>query len=222
MKKFILSLAVAFATTFTFAQKFEGTIIMGIEYDNLPPELEAYESMLPKENVLKVKGNKSRVEMPSMGGEQIVIMDSDKQEGVILMNLMGQKIAMKMGPEDFKAGEEAAKESKTETEITKETKKIAGYTCTKAIITDEEGEEVEVWFTKEIPTVASESKKINGDIDGFPMQYPMERQGMSMVITVTKVDKGSISDTEFDTPEGYQEMTQDELQGMFQGMGAGQ
>lgn len=219
MKKFILSLVVAVATTFTFAQKFEGTIIMGIEYDNLPAELEAYESMLPKENVLKVKGNKSRVEMPSMGGEQIVIMDSDKQEGVILMNLMGQKIAMKMGPEDFKAGEEAAKESKTETEITKETKKIAGYNCTKAIITDEDGEEMEVWFTKEIPTVASENKKINGDIDGFPMQYSMERQGMSMVVTVTKVDKGNISDTEFDTPEGYQEMTQEDMQGMLNGMG---
>lgn len=219
MKKFILSLVVACATTFTFAQKFEGTIIMGIEYDNLPPEYEAYESMLPKENVLKVKGNKSRVEIPSMGGEQIVIMDSDKKEGVMLMNLMGQKIAMKMGPEDFKATEEAAKEDKSKTEITNETKKIAGYKCTKAIVTDEEGEEVEIWFTKEIPTVASENNKLKGSIDGFPMQYSMERQGMSMIVTVTKVDKGTISDTEFETPEGYQEMSQEDLKGMFGGMG---
>lgn len=222
MKKFILSLLVATTATFSFGQEFQGTLTMSMEYEDLPAEMEMYESMLPKENIIKIKNEKSRVESGAMGQTTIVITDTKKKTGVILMNMMGQKIAITMDSKDFDSKKEA--ESKTKTTITKETKTIAGYKCTKAIITDENGNDSEIWFTKDIPAIQGQNNKVPGKIDGYPMMYTVSDGKMGTVtMTVTKVDtKTKISDSEFETPEGYEEMTQEELKQMMGGMIQGQ
>lgn len=224
MKKFVLSLLVAVTASISFSQKFEGIITMTMEYDDLPPEMEMYESMLPKENIIKIKNEKSRVESGTMGQTMVVITDTKKKSGVMLMNMMGQKIAINLDAKDFEAKKE--EETKSTTKITKETKTISGYKCTKAIITDEDGSEMEIWYTKEIPAIKSQNDKLPGKIDGFPMLYTMtntQMGEMTITITVSKVDtKAKISDSEFETPEGYEEMTQEELQQMMGGAMGGQ
>ena len=200
------------------AQKFEGKITYSIEYDEIPEALEAYEAMLPKESSITIKGTKSKAEQ-SMGGmgTSSVITDSKTNSSLMLISMMGQKMAVKMSAEEIAEQKKAA--PKTTTKITKTTKKIAGYTCTKAIVTDAEGTEMIVWYTDQIPALGGANNKTGGDIKGFPMEYSVSANGMEMTMSVSKVSKVKIPNSTFDIPEGYEEMTMEELQESFGGMG---
>ena len=55
------------------------------------------------------------------------------------------------------------------------------------------------------------------DIPGTMLEYAMNEKGMNMLLTAISVEKEKISDTEFETPEGYKEVTQAELKSMFGG-----
>jgi hypothetical protein len=55
------------------------------------------------------------------------------------------------------------------------------------------------------------------DIPGTMLEYSMNEKGMIMQLTAISVEKEKISDTEFETPEGFKEVTQDEIKSMFGG-----
>ncbi len=215
MKKQFLTLMVALATTLTFGQKFEGKVTLEMEYSDLPPELEQYESMLPKEMTQLIKGEKLRIEQSTMMGTNITVMDTKNKTGFLLMDMMGQKKAIKMDAETFETDD---KEVKTEVKTVKGSKTIAGYKCKKALVTGEDGTEIEIWYTEDLPNI-SQPGNAQSKVPGYPMQYTMNQNGMGITMTVSKIEKQKIADSKFEIPEGYDVTTMEEFKESMGGMG---
>jgi len=212
MKKIILGLALVASTFAVNAQKFEGEVVMNYTYNEIPDEMAGMEAMLPQEMTITVKNNMSKINMPmGMGMKMSIISNSKSKKVSIFMDMMGQKIAF----EKTATKEEEEKISKQNIKVTSETKTISGYKCTKAIITAD-GNETEVWFTKELPTLGSGSQ-IKG-IKGFPMEYTVNTKGMNITISTSKITKKSVDSSTFKIPEGYEMKSEEDLKGLFGGM----
>ena len=202
----------------TTAQKaFEGTSIYEIEYEDLPEEMEGYEAMLPKETMMKIKGAKTKTEQNTGMGSTISIYDGDNETSTTLMNMMGNKVAIKMNKEEMKAQKP---EKEPEIIYTEESKEIAGYPCKKAKITyNEDGETLTVFYTEEINAQKAQSQYEG--LKGFPMQYEIFNQGIKMIMTVKEVKAEKVAASEFTTPKDYQTMTMEEFQKMMGGVQSG-
>lgn len=177
---------------------FEGKLVYSLEYEDMPAEYEAYASMFPKEMTMYVKGKKSRAEQPTGFGNTITIIDSKANTMVIVLDMMGMKNAYKLTAEDMKKQQEGI--DKPEIVYSEETKDIAGFTCKKAEM--KSGDETTViWFTDQIQAAGG---KNFGELKGFPMEYSIKANGMTILTTVKSVSKEKISDKYFDIPEGYE------------------
>jgi GLPGLI family protein len=216
----ILLLALVSGQSFAGGKEFSGTIVYNITYPDSKLDAQTM-AMMPKTLKMKIKSNMSRTEMNMGMGTTVVIFNSETRSGVTLMDFMGQKLAMKMTPEDLD------KEMKETPEVnvvtTSETKEIAGYVCKKAILKmKEKGSETEtelfVYYTEEIASAKmNEVNPLYKDIPGTMLEYTINEKGMNMQLTAISVEKEKIADTEFETPEGFKEVTQDELKSMFGG-----
>lgn len=198
-----------------YSQKhFEGVITYNIEYNDLPEEMKGFETMLPQETVMKIKGENTRTEQNTGMGSTVSIFSGDLGSTTTLMNMMGQKVAIK-------GGEKEAAEKQEELNIVyhDESKDIAGYKCKKATITIQ-GEPIVIYYTEEINTkqVSSQYKGLKG----FPMEYEVNNQGINMTMVVKEVKKEKISDSEFSIPDDYQLMTVEEFQKQMSGQMGGE
>lgn len=177
---------------------FEGKLVYSLTYEDLPAEYEAYASMFPKEMTMYVKGEKSRTEQPGSMGNTITIVDSKARTMFIIMDMMGMKNAYKMTSEDM--DKQKASTEKPVITYSDETKTIAGYSCKKAEIT-QDGVTSTVYYTEEIPSGYS---KNFGDLKGFPMEYTIKANGLTVVTEVKSVNAEKISDKYFTVPDGYE------------------
>jgi len=186
------------------AQTFEGKITFGIDYE-LPEAMEAQRAMLPSDMVIYITKGHVRIEQKTMMGDQNVITDTKAKTSVLLMNMMGKKMAITMADD--------GKDKPTpKIAYSDETKKIAGYDCKKAIYTtkDAEGEdqEMEVYYTEDIPSEAND--KLPG-LKGYPLEYTINSSGMLMTLTAKTVSKEKVSKKLFLIPDGYEEMTMEDF-----------
>lgn len=203
-----LFLIIAFNSPLSAQSNFEGKIIFTISYADMPAEMTA---MLPKDMTIYIKGNKSKVEQNQMMGKQVVVSDLGQQNGFMEMNISGQKIRINISTAEFK--QEA--EQMTNIEYLNETKTIVGYPCKKAIMKDETGQmTMTVFYTEKINNKAQ--TKFVG-LKGFPLQYTMTQQNMTLEMTASEISKESVSDAIFNKSEGYKEMSQADLQKMMGG-----
>lgn len=174
--------------------------------------------MMGKEQVMYFKNGNVRMESKTIMGDIAVISDAKSGEGYSLMNMMGEKYAIKMTDVDLAAFTEMNGSAKPEVKVTKEQKKILGYKCTKAIVTyKSEGKsfEGEAWFTKDIAPISSplaSQTKVEG-IDGFIVESSIVTKGMLIKVTCTKIETTPVSDELFKVPEGYTIKTMAELMG---------
>lgn len=225
MKKTIITAILACGLSLINAQD-NFTIKMTVKVEGLPEE---YSAMAENEVVVYMKGEKSKQELTSMMMNQTSVNDGSVTTTV--MEQMGNKTGWTMTKADIEAEEKEneAKKTKPNIEYTTEKKTIAGYECTKAIVTSLMGKEKKeqqstVWFTEKIkqPTTKTSSKRgmMGGpdlsSLKGFPMQteMSMNQQGMEMkvVTTVTEVSTNSIDDGIFKVnTDGYKMMTYAEL-----------
>ena len=204
-------LAIAAMASFTAAdaQKKlnEGKVVFEISYPGmqLDPQQAA---MLPSESVTYVKNGKSRTEQKmGMGMNQVMITDAVAKTAVTLVDMMGNKTAIKTSKEDME--KEEAKAEKPTVKLLDETKEIAGYKCKKAEITDAKGNKTTLFYTKDIEAARGGKGPFAG-IDGFPMEFEMKQPSMSIKLTATKVVEEKVDDVMFSVPSGYKEMTMEE------------
>ncbi len=183
---------------------FEGKLVYSINYIEIPDEVKGMESMLPKEYVVYIQGQKIRWDQKIMGGGQTVIVDAGNKTSNILMDMMGQKANIFISSEEMA---EARAEIKPPT-ITylKGKKVIAGFKCSKALIVNEDGTESAIWYSKKIKIKHKDFEYLNG----FPLEYESKTNGVFIRLTVTEVEKMKVSDDKFMVPEGYTKMTMDE------------
>lgn len=203
-------------TTTLIAQKdFEGKLSFSINYLDLPEDMKMMESMLPKEMLFYVKGSKARMEQAAvMGSQTVVIMDTKTDVSIVLMDFLGQKMAIEPTAEELK--ESKSKSERIEIKLSDETKTIAGFECKKVTMVDPETKTpVTVWFTDAIQNGMSQLP----GVPGMPLEYTVDQEGMRMRITATEISKEKVSDELFKVPAGYEKMTSEELQKKFQTLG---
>lgn len=209
---FILLLSLL-SSTLLAQSNFEGKIIYTITYTDMPAEMKGYEAMLPKDITIQIKGNKSRVEQNQMMGKNVVVSDMDQKNGFMEMDMGGQKLRMNISTAEFT--DESNKMSNIE--YLDETKTILGYPCKKAIMKDESGQmAMTVYYTDKINNKAQ--MEFIG-LKGFPLEYSMTQQNMSMQMVVTDISEESISDANFEKSDGYKDISQADLQKMMGGGG---
>jgi len=197
---------------------FDGVITYKISYPDSKFS-EAQLNMFPKVMTVSVKGSKARTEMNVGGGTTVEILDYVAKTKVALINMMGQKFAIKQTAQEIE--KENALQPKGTVSVTNETKSIAGYNCKKAIVTsDEDGVKstFEVWFTEEIGGKdANFDNPLYKDINGVMLEFLIKTPQITMKLSATSVEKKAVSAKDFEIPTDYTLTTQEELKSKFGG-----
>jgi GLPGLI family protein len=222
MKNFILLLSVFCSVSISSlkAQITEGHISYKIDISSDDPDMAMAAAMLQGSKMeMYFKEKATRVEM-KMGAMVKIASINDEGSGNVLIlmdGVMGKNAVQTTISETEKSNEGYM--PNYDVTFSNETKVIEGYTCKKAILTDEDGNESVYWFTEEILLSKKGQNYLNEEIPGMAMQYDMNNNGLKMTLTVTsvepKLDKKE-AESLFDTtiPEGYSVMTMDELKMM--------
>jgi hypothetical protein len=199
------------------AATFEGTIDMAIKENGRTHHI----GYATKENNLRIT-----MAAGPMGDATAIV---DLEAGKILTLIPQMNSYMTIPFDDMSVQREAG--SSDELENTGETTTILGYSCTKYIYADGDGE-VEIWATEELGSFVAMPK-------GNPMQgggaaksgweaaipenfFPMrmsatDRRGRErMTWEVTKVTPQSLPDSLFEVPAGYKEFN---MGGLMEGLG---
>lgn len=219
MRKFILSAFMAILSLgAAFAQITEGHVKYKVDVASDDPEMAMAVSMMQGTTLeLFFKDKKSRADI-SMGALMTMktITDAESEKVLLLMSgMMGNK-AVTGTFADLEDEEE--KKPEYDVKLTDETKDIAGYTCKKGTMTDEEGNELEFWYTEEVKFESRGQSMMNDQIPGFPMEFAANQNGMVMTFTVETFNKelsGTVEEVfGMAIPDGYEEMTFDDLKQM--------
>ncbi len=191
---------------------FKGTITYQVSYPDANISA-AQAASMPKTVTMKLNGNKTRAEIDMAELDQVLLLDSDAKSTIILVNINGQKAAIKPKKSGVPAGKEPV------VEPAGETKEIAGYVCKKANIHygDEKSKAspIEVYYSDEIGNNKIFYDNEYRTLTGIPLEFKYKMQGMNMLLTATKIESGKVSAREFEVPSDYKEMTPEELRQMF-------
>lgn len=227
MKKIFLTLALAILSTVSaFAQLSEGSVSYSMDFETDDPDMEmALAMMAGSELNLYFKDDNTRADV-SMGSmmNMVTITNSKTEDFLMLMDIsmMGMKYGVKSTLAELEKNNDS-EDVKMEVTLGKESKKILGYKCKKAIATDLEGNETIFWYTEEIEVNKRGQSYLNEDVPGFPLEYEIMQGGMKITMVATefkeKIDKKTAK-VLFDKtiPEGYEEKTLEDLMGMGSGM----
>lgn len=207
-----------------FAQKpFEGSVKFDIKFEGMPEQQAA---MFEGSTIeIFIKGDKSRSETKMGPINQIGISDNKAKTTITCMDVMGQKYMIRSNEEDMK---KKRGNVKTSTKFFDETKTVAGYKCSRVDITytDSTGNATTFtwWYTADIPyTTGTQSEYYINGMKGYPLEMTMANPGgrsgseVKMTMTATSVSKGSVDDSKFVVPEGYKEMTKEDMKKMMGG-----
>lgn len=202
----------------TAGKPFEGVITYKITYPD-SKYTENQLAMFPKVVTVTVKGTKARTEYQTNMGSQVEISDYAEKSKIALINMMGQKYAIKQSAAEIE--KENAKEPKSSVAFSNETRTIAGYLCKKAIVTqDDAGVKTtfEVYYSSELGSkLANFDNPLYKDIDGALLEFSMKTPQISMKFTATTIEKKSVSNKEFEIPAEYTLTTKEELRSKFGG-----
>ena len=217
MKKLLALLVLTVITTVpSFAQLEQGHIAYDIEMSSDDPDMAMTVMMFQGSSMdLYFNENKARTDL-DMGAlmSMTTVVDNETQEVLILMGgMMGDKAILTSSDE---MGEDSVEVEEPTIELTKETKKILGYKCKKAIITDADGNEMDYWYTEEIKAISTDENATVSKLPGLALQYTVDRDGMIMSFTATKVETKLDAATikaklTLEIPEGYEVMTYEEF-----------
>lgn len=224
MKKLFISATVLFTSVCAIAQD-NYTVKMNMKIEGLPAE---YAGFGEQEIINYIKGDKFKNEVNSMMMTSVSVFD-----GSVLTSIteqMGNKTGFRATKDELDAAEKNDKPgAKPKIEYTKDVKTIAGYECTKAIVTsvgkDKKENKMNVWITEKIKANQTNGKKSGGrgmmmdlgDLKGYPLEMEMSQsqQGMDMkiLISASEVSTTPLEDAVFTvSTDGYKMMTYKEMQ----------
>ena len=160
-----------------------------------------------------LKGNMSRVEMVSALLSSSTIHDSKTGSSVVLKEVSGQKLLIRMSPDNF--AEINKRYDGISFTNTDDTKAIAGYNCIKAVAKLPDGTTFTVYYT---PDVVPENKEYDyqfKNLNGLPLEYELVQGKLTIKYTVSKINMNPVPASKFDIPKtGYREMTYEESKKM--------
>ena len=189
---------------------FEGVITSEVKVLEAPKEMQQMMHMMNQQVSTYVKGPRTRIEQSGVMGKNIIIQDPGQKKMIMLMDMMGQKIAMEMPLEvesgnsydifEFEYNGEPVK-------MTGEKKTISGYSCEKGIL-QMDGGAMEIWFARDLPFASVYDSRM----PGMPVQYVVREEEMVMEFTVTGIREEAVSESMFTIPSEYTVKTAAEMQ----------
>ncbi len=224
MKKIITLFLIILSSSFVFAQKklTEGKLVFDITYPDADLDANTL-AMMPTESTIYFKGQMSRAEIKMQMGNTVAITDGKEGVTTTLMDMMGNKMAIKFTKEDIEKEKKKNGNEKPDVKITDETKTIAGYLCKKAVITTKNSNDktttMNIWFTKDIAapnSMRSGASNYEG-LDGFMMEFETKMNSLTMKMTCRSAEQTTVENSMFVIPEGYKTMTMDEMKNSFGG-----
>jgi GLPGLI family protein len=156
-----------------------------------------------------LKGNLSRSEVTSSQFSSVTIYDSKTQSGVLLKEVNGQKLLIRMNEENW--NQKNRRFLNLNFTKTNETKTIAGYFCGQAKASAPDGFEILVFYTRDlIPENKSYDPPFK-NLDGLPLEYELTKGSLQIKYTLVSVNLNPVPASKFDIPtSGYREMTYEE------------
>lgn len=206
MRKF-LTLTLLILSGLAYGQTFEGSVTYSIDYISMPDEMAGFINMFPRSTTLYVKGKKNRmVQVTENVGTQIMIVDEQTRIGYMAIDQMNSKVYAKVP--SFVLNE-YLKPTVLDIDYTNEKSEIAGYNCKEALIQHGEGvERTQVWYATSLPVADYKDFKM---LRGFPVAYWVKEGPVSIKYEASQIDQSKQSDSLFEIPEGYQEITWEEM-----------
>jgi len=201
-KGILLSIVLAFVFNWVSAQDFEGKIETVMTYVDNEDIKDVTKVPLTTEFTVKGERTKIKTNLAQLNIEMLIIVDHKKERATMACGAYGYGVVVDMGKDHF--GPKSTKEYQIK--YTKQTKKILGYTCKKAIVYKSNLVQ-EVWYTKSL------TKLQEGElpyIDGFVMEYNDIINDSKVKFTVTSIKKKSIQDEAFNPPVEYVQMSKED------------
>lgn len=164
-------------------------------------------------HTIYIKGNMSRSEMENSFFSSTIIFDGNTGFGVILKEVSGQKLLIRMNPDNW-AERNRQYEGLVFTN-TKETRDIAGYACIKATGQTLNGTTVTVWYTRNLVPETRSYDPIFRTLDGLPLEYELAKGRMRIHYRVSSISFNPVPASKFDIPSGgFREMNYEESKKM--------
>ena len=156
-----------------------------------------------------LKGNLSRSEVTSNQFSSVTIYDSKAGSGVLLKEVNGQKLLIRMNEENW--NQKNRRFMNLNFTKTNETKTIAGYFCSQAKASTPDGFEITVFYTHDlIPENKSYDPPFK-NLDGLPLEYELVKGNLHIKYTLASMNLNPVAASKFDIPtSGYREMTYEE------------
>ena len=187
----------------------EGTLVYNMSVETGSGEPKIADMFDGATTTIYLKGSLSRTELVSSLGSEATIHDASTGTGVILKDYSGQKLMITLTAQDW-----AQNNNKYEGitfENTGETKKIAGFTCKKAIAKLKNGTNFTVYYTTEVNVDNKAYDAQFKTLPGLPVQYEMQSGKMTLKFTLASINYDPVSSSKFEIPKsGYRVLTYDE------------
>lgn len=210
--QFVIALTL-FLSFNSLAQGPSGYIKYNMSYTESSMTKEELE-MMPEETEMWFKGDLVKLRMPmGMGMQSDVLILKDKV--VLLMDLMGNKLAMESTKTEVEKENSATKKAVVKL-IDGETKNVAGYDCKKAILSTPGEKDMIVWYSDKIKSNGSWYFQMS-EIKGFPLEFSMKTGEISVRMSAKEVRMENVDDAEFTVSSDYKVMTQADMMKMMGG-----
>lgn len=223
MKTFFKFTLIAALFTLSFTTNAQDLKKGYIQYEVTDIKSEEMEAMMMKGTLINFYFNQvqSKMNVQMMGGmvAMDILTETETDNTVLLMNMMGRKVKVNQEKADSL---ETAEPEKPDFDIVydkADTKEIAGKKCIKAVLTDKKtNEKIDMYIAKGLMPKVKMAEDMFPGLKGLPMEINLTAQGMGVTITAQKVEN-TVDLTAFDIPEGYEEMTPEQFQKEMGGMG---
>lgn len=214
MKKFFAGLFLATTLLFSagFAQISDCSITYKMDMDGPEMDAMAKTMMANATTTISFKGTSARVATKMMMGETVIVTTENPKKSIVLMDMMGMKIAS----DATDSNEDNAANDGSKIKKTGKTKDIAGYKCEELIVTPVEGDPITLWVTDKISPKSSATDYQYKGVNGFPLEMTTNQEGTTVKLQAQKVSTEKLDDALFSTeiPSGYKIMTQEEMMQM--------
>lgn len=207
----LFALLITFNASFVWAQKkvSELTLVYNakVTTGSIKPEIvDVFDGSI---TTVYIKGSMSRSEMVSALASFTTIHDARTGSSVLLQEVSGQKILIRMTAENWK--DKNKRYEGITFNNTDETKTIAGYVCTKAIAKMSDGATFTVYYTKEIIPDNMDFNYQFKNLNGLPLEYELKQGPVTINYSASSISFNPVPASKFDIPKnGYRELTYEE------------
>jgi GLPGLI family protein len=156
-----------------------------------------------------IKGNLSREEISSSLFSSTTIYDAKAGSGVILKEVNGQKLLIRLNGENWNQKNSRFKNIRFTR--TAETRMIAGYSCVRATAATASGYQIDVFYTKDLIPENKSYDPTFINLEGLPLEYEFSKGDLHIKYVLASINLNPVPASKFDIPtSGYREMTYEE------------